>query len=253
MKIKSIILFGMLACHASTALSQSALDGRWEFMASNNGKVVNGVYSAGNDTIPFTATASADGTYLQCHADTFFQTTNGTYPADWRMLVETDETGRFRLGWVLDEAEPFSSEEFPEPKASYMDDGFFYWGGTDGGHRYMYLLAENADASAIIGMTFWSDWTTTADAELSLANADHNSRKMYLVVAEGLPYSNSVGWLEIWASPKIRRVSGDQAAIKTVVAAPSEASSCYYDLLGRPLQKVPRRGLYIRRGVANRP
>ena len=68
-----LLLFCLLACHANLTSAQSLahqLAGNWQFVASNNGvEVAPGIYSAGTDVIDFTATASADGSYLQCHTD----------------------------------------------------------------------------------------------------------------------------------------------------------------------------------------
>ncbi len=256
MKVKNItLLFCLLAYHAhlTPAHAQSSLAaslaGDWQFVAANNGvEVAPGIYSAGTDVVNFTATASADGTSLQCHADNMYDKTGTTYAADWRILVEEDGAGKHRLGWVLDNQQPAFTTEFNEPQENYLEKGFFYWGGTEGAHRYVYLLAENADASAIVGMTFWSPWSDGSTTEYSLANEENNSRKIYAVVAENIPYGNSVGWIEIWSSPKVKKVA-DNTAISTITADGMSTNDAWYDLRGRKITngRLPK-GVYIHNG-----
>ena len=256
-------LFCMLAFYANLplfltpAFAQSDLSGNWQFVAANNGvEVAPGIYSAGTDIVDFTATLSADGSYLQCHADNFYSKTGTAYAADWRILVENDGAGKHRLGWVLDSQQPAFAAEFLEPRDNYLEKGFFYWGGTEGGHRYVYLLAENADASAIVGMTFWSPWSDENTTEYALSNEENNSRKIYAVVAESKPYATPVGWIEIWSSPKIRKVSADDTAIATVTTDTKPRDDAWYDLSGRKIAdgrlqgknvSLPR-GIYIHNG-----
>ena len=185
------------------------LTGRWQLIASNNGvEVAPGVYSAGIDTIAFTATPSTDGTYLECYADRFYTRTGNVYSAHWRMLVETNDQQQRRIGWLLDTESPASSQEFQEPRENYLEKGFFYWGSKDASatHRYIYLLSENENASAIIGMTLWSPWGAKDATSYSLSNEEHNSQKVYAVVATQIPYGDSVGWIEIWGSPRFEKV-----------------------------------------------
>ena len=168
--------------------------------------------------------------------------------ADWRIVVESDGAGKHRIGWVLDAEKPFSSQEFLEPRASYLENGFWYWGGTEGGHRYMYLLADNADLTAIMGMTFWSGWMSSDATEYSLSNEDNNARKMYLAVSETIPYAKNVGWLEIWSSPKV--VKGNAASVtmpKTATGQPA----VIYDLQGRRLSTL-QKGINIVRSAEGR-
>lgn len=256
MEKKTWLTLSLLATMSITgAFAQSnpslmeSLTGSWQFIAANNGvEVAPGIYSSRSDTVTFTATPSADGTYLQCHADCLYKSKDGNeYPADWRIVVEENGEGRHRLGWVLDAEQPAFTKEFTEGRASYLEDGFFYWGGTEGGHRYIYLLAENEDASAIIGMTFWSAWSSEETTEYALSNSEHQSRKMYAVVAESIPYGNSVGWIEIWSSPKVRR-SSDPTGITQHLSPNTQHPSVFYDLQGRQLNGQPKRGIYLVNG-----
>ncbi|MCR5152414.1 MAG: hypothetical protein K6A98_04580 [Prevotella sp.] len=187
-----------------------SMAGRWQLVAANNGvEVAPGIYSAGTDTIYFTATSADDGVSLLCHTDNIFDKTGTIYPADWRIVLEEDGAGRHRLGWVLTAAQPASDKEFLEPRDNYLEKGFWYFGGTEGNHRYIYLLGEDAVASALIGMTFYSQWTTDITSEYTLSNEENNARKIYAVVAENIPYDKAVGFMEIWSSPKLVKLSDD--------------------------------------------
>lgn len=251
---KNVLLLSlslMLTCSIHHANAQSTLlqtlAGQWQFTASNNGKeVAPGIYSAGTDVISFTATAAADGKSLTCHSDCLYKSVSGNeYPGDWRILVEEKSDGQYRLGWVLDTTAPVSSREFSESKENYLENGFFYWGSGAEEHGYIYLLAENEDASAITGMTFWSPWSSASTEEYVLSNSENNAHKMYAVVSAAIPYVNSTGWIEIWSSPRISQASS--AGIGTVtIDASATHSIC--DLQGRRLDNVPKRGLYIRDG-----
>lgn len=251
---KLLFLLSCLLAYHANPLAVTAqtlterLAGQWQFEAANNGtEVAPGVYSAGTDIIPFTATPSADGTYLACHADALYSRTGTDYPADWRILVEEDDAGRYRLGWVLDASQPVSDKEFLEPAKNFLENGFFYWGDGTETHRYIYLLAENVDASAIIGMTFWSTWSTEGTTEYALSNEEHNAQKMYAVVAQSIPYADSVGWIEIWASPKVRQLS-TETGIARQLQPTANSQHPAYDLQGRPLDPHACKGLYIKDG-----
>lgn len=247
--------FSFFICIATPMQAQNMVEqlaGDWTFTASNNGvEVAPGIYSAGTDNIAFTAKVSADGNSLECHADAFYKSKEKTYPADWRIVVESDGAGKHRIGWVLDAAQPFSSQEFLEARSSYLEDGFWYWGGTEGGHRYMYLLADNADLTAITGMTFWSGWMSSDATEYSLSNEENNARKMYLAVSETIPYASNVGWLEIWSSPKV--IKGSAASVTMPTTATGQPA-VIYDLQGRRIDSFKiqdsssKKGLYIVNG-----
>jgi hypothetical protein len=128
-----------------------------------------------------------------------------------------------------------------------MEGGTFYWGRGEDGHRYIYLLGENADNTAFVDMALWSNWTDVApgSAEYLLQNTDNNARKMYAIVAEDVPFGHSVGYIEIWGSPKIRKADiGNSSGIReTVVQMPPDGK--YYDLQGRRLLRPSAPGLYI--------
>ncbi len=160
------------------------LTGQWLLIASNEGEeVAPGVYRAGTDTISFTATAAADGTSLLCHTDRMYWRSNTVYAADWRIIVEQDGTQR-RLGWVLDDQQPAWSD----------------------GTTHLYLLSENSDASAWLGMTFWSAWSNTSATTYTLSNEEHNSRKVYGLLSKEIPFANPTGMLEIWSSPRFEKL-----------------------------------------------
>lgn len=242
----------ILQAHAQSAQLMETLSGRWLLEASNNGvevEVAPGVkvYRATTDSIYFTATPSTDGKALECHTDSLYWRSGTAYPADWRIAVEENDEGQYRLGWVLTTEQPVSSNEFQESADKYLEGGFFYWGKNDDGHRYIYLLGENADNTAFIGMTLWSAWTASSadEPEYLLQNTDNNARKMYAIVAEDVPYGHSVGYIEIWGSPKIKKVEGNGSAgiRETVVQQPFDGR--YYDLQGRHVLKPSSPGLYI--------
>ncbi len=234
--------------HAQSSFVQS-LAGQWQFTASNNGKeIAPGIYSAGKDTISFTAAVGDDGKSLNCHADCMYKSvTNNEYPADWKVIVEENDQGLYRLGWVLTKDQPAFSKEFLESKESYLENGFWYWG-TDAAstHRYIYLLTENEDASAHVATTFWSAWNNKGCKEYSLTSTEYNSQKFYAIVAAGIPYGNSTGYIEIWSSPKVKQISS--AGIHSISYAEDQTSVLYYDLSGRRLHAQPQRGLYINNG-----
>lgn len=242
-------LFTAVCSHAQTLAEQLA--GNWTFKAANNGKIVNGVYSAGIDEFAFIATVASDGQSLDCHADCLYKSvTNVEYPADWRIVVEEDGAGNHRLGWVLSKDTPAFTKEFDEPATSYADDGFMYWGSGSEAHHYIYLLAENADASALVATTFWSAWSSDETTEYSLKSTEHNSQKLYAVVAAAIPCANTIGYAEIWASPKIIRTTGTNgvSTISNIQHPSPNTQHPIYDLQGRRLTKYPSKGLYIQNG-----
>ena len=211
MKFGKIILACLMAGHISTSSAQSQLlqtmAGNWQFTASNNGKeVAPGVYSAGTDQFSFTATVAADGKSLNCHADCLYQSKQGNeYPADWRIVVEENTEGQHRIGWILTKEQPAFTKEFEEPKDCYLENGFFYWGNGSEANHYIFLLTENEDASAYVATTFWSDWSNVTTTEYALSSTEYNAHKLYAIVASAIPYANSIGYLAIWASIKLKR------------------------------------------------
>jgi len=220
--------------------------GNWQFTASNNGKeVAPGIYSAGTDQFSFTATAAADGQSLDCHADCLYKSKQGNeYPADWRLVVEENAEGQHRIGWVLTKEQPAFTREFEEPQDSYLENGFFYWGSGSEAHHYIYLLTENEDASAYVATTFWSDWSSADTQEYSIRSTEYNAQKLYAIVAAAKPYANSIGYLEIWASIKLKR--GSAAGISGVRANNNE-HAVIYSLQGVRRSQL-QRGLNIVNG-----
>lgn len=190
---------------ANVALLQEFV-GNWQFVASNNGTIgADGVYTSGTDYINFTATmpnADSDdyGQYLYCHADAFYTRAARTYSADWLMRVEQDGD-KVRIGWVLDAQKPASSMEFNETKEHYLENGSFYWGKDDGGHRYVYLLSENISTQQLEGMTLWSGWGSKSQTTFTFPQ----NQQIYGVVSPDIPCKSLVGYFEIWASPRFIR------------------------------------------------
>ncbi len=259
MKKLIFLLPALLACSQLSAQNLvEKLAGNWQFTAANNGvEVAPGIYSAGTDIISFTATPSADGKGLDCHADCLYNRTGTEYPANWRILVEENAEGKHRLGWVLDPQQPVSPKEFLEPRENYLEKGFFYWAENSEGHRYIYLLAENADASAIVGMTFWSPWSDGSTTEYPLSNEENNAQKMYAVVAQSIPYANSVGWIEIWASPKVQKLNNQSGVAQLSVQHDAKGIMQPNTLCNLNGQRIKRgtagdsklpRGIYILNG-----
>lgn len=239
----SLLFFLPTVLPAQGLLQQLA--GNWTFTASNNGKVVNGVYSAGTDQFSFTATANDDGQSLDCHADCLYKSVTGTeYPADWRMVVEENMEGKHRVGWVLTKEQPTFSKEFHEPQSSYLDDGWWYFGTGSEEHHYIYLLTENEDMTAYVATTFWSEWSPAGTMDYSLKSPEHNSQKLYAFVSGSIPYSATIGAIEIWASPKLKK-SEAGSGIRTIDTSQSTDQTPFYDLQGRRLGTQPQKGLYI--------
>ncbi len=213
--------------HAQSSLLQN-LSGQWTFIASP--------FDGGREEITFTATPSADGTTLSCHADAFRTTTRQTYTADWTLAVE-QSGDTFRLGWMLDANQPITQQEFQEPQSSYCMGG----ADADGTPRYIYLLSENIDTQQLEAMTLWTDWQTTADALFTLPKI----QQIYAVVSQHIPYAGAIGYIDIWASGKLQKCQ--EASSIQSVSAPSSNIHCY-DLTGRRLHGTPDHGLYIRGG-----
>lgn len=179
------------------------MTGKWQFVASNNGTMgADGIYTSGTDYVHFTATmppADSDnyGHYLYCHTDELYTRTGKKYPADWIMKIEQDGD-KIRIGWVLDADQPASSLEFNEPANHYLENGSFYWGKEDGGHRYIYLLSENISTQRLEGMTLWSNWGDKQQTSFSFPQ----NQQIYGVVSSTIPCSSTIGYFEIWASPR---------------------------------------------------
>lgn len=245
------LLFSMLACYASLSLQAQtptllqSLAGNWQLVAANNGVYEPPVWKSTTDYIDFTATVSSDGTALDCHTDCLYNRSGTTYPADWKMVVEEDGSGKYRIGMVLDDQHPASTVEFQEARDKYADQGYWYWGGSEGGHRYIYLLSDKLEQEGLYAMTFWSEWSTAETLTFSISNVDHQARQIYAVVCESEPYSEAakVGYFEIWASPKLQRMT--DTAITSIGHPADSGTSTVFDLQGRRVSGQPRSGLYI--------
>lgn len=198
--VADIQSIGFSPVGAAPALA--ALTGQWRLIAMPNGSSMGDIYTSVADTIAFTATVAPDGASLLCQADAFYTRAGQAYPAEWRVLAERDGD-RLRLGWVLDSSAPASAKEFLEPREKYLDDGFFYWGSDDGGHRYIYLLSENIETQRLEEMTLWSSWV--GDATASPVFTFPQNQEVYGVVATQVPFGGSVGYFDIWASPRFER------------------------------------------------
>lgn len=228
--LHALLIFAFTLLPFPASAQTVALAGQWQFIASPD--------RGGADTIVFTATPSADGTHLQCHADVFITRANRNYPMDWKMTVEQKD-GQMRLGWVLDADNPASTEEYQEPASHYAIGGK----DADGSHRYIYLLSQNIDTYAFEGMTLWTDWQLSASASFALPRTYH----IFALASQDKPYKNAVGWIDIWASGSVKRLSG-ATGIREASSDVSRGTSDVYDLQGRLLQSRPAKGLYIRNG-----
>ena len=240
----SLMFFLPTLLPAQSMLQQ--LEGEWTMTAANNGtEIAPGIYSSGTDVINFTA--KADGDMLSCHTDCLYKSvTSETYPGDWYMKVEENGEGQHRIGWWLRMDIPVSSQEFNEPKSSYLENGFWYWAHDNyQGHHYIFLLTENSDASVMVPTMFWSSWSSQDATEYTLTSTEYNSRKVYAVVGANMPLTLTLGLIEIWSNPKMRHVSN--TAIRTVTSNDGNDGPCY-DLQGRQLKEQPQKGLYIRNG-----
>ena len=186
------------------AASLTGLTGDWMLIVANNG-VPNevGIYTSTLDTIRFTAKPTADGLSLRCHADRLYWRSGQVYPADWTLLVEQNEQGQRRLGWVLDKENAASTKEFLETKDKYLENGFFYFGASSAdSHRYIYLLSMNIDTQKLEGMTLWTPWLDQTAKTYTLSQI----QQIYGLVSEHQPLSGIVGYFEIWASPRFEKL-----------------------------------------------
>lgn len=214
---------------AQSAIAQS-LEGNWVFTASP--------FDGGSDEIAFTATLSTDGTSLDCHAEQFFTRASRPYPMDWKLSIE-ENGNQLRLGWVLSETTPASSLEFQESANCYIMGG----ANADGTPRYIYLLSENIDTQKLEAMTLWTDWQSTANATFNLPKI----QQIYAVVSKEQPYNGAIGYMDIWASGKLRKNAG--TGINQLPASNStQHPSPIYDLQGRRLSQPVQKGIYIRDG-----
>ena len=231
------LLLCLLACHANLRLSAQsamaeALAGQWKFVASP--------FEGGGIEIAFTATPSADGTALLCHADQFLTRTQ-TYAANWQLAIE-EQDGQVRLGWKLDNEAPAFEQEFQEDASQYaMGDS-----NPDGTPRYVYLLSENIETYQLEPLTLWSDWQSADGATFTLPV----TQQIYAVVSKNQPYNGAVGYAEIWASGRLVRAGA--TAIGTVHGSQfMENGSDSFTLDGRRMaqgQMPTTKGIYIVHG-----
>ncbi len=224
----ALALLASTASHAQSDLINE-LSGEWQFVASP--------FEGGEERISFTATPSAEGSSLQCHAENFFTHASKPYPADWRLAVE-QEDDKIRLGWILDSSAPCSSEEYQEPATSYA----LFGTDADGTHRYIYFLSENIETQSLEGMTLWSDWQTDVNATFSLPK----TYQIYAVVSENQPYNGAVGYIDIWASGKVKR-SSETTIPDVTCSSDAVASQPIFNLTGQRISR-PAKGVYIING-----
>ena len=191
-----------IAFQQQAPASFQGLTGQWRLVAMPSGSSVGGISTAVADTILFTATVSADASALECTAPAFYTRSGQAYPVRWRMLVQQDGSKR-RIGWVLDAEQPASEKQFLETQDKYLDDGFFYWAQTSDGNRYIYLLSENIETQRLEGMTLWSPWVEATATQQYLFP---QNQEVYGVVATKIPFGGSVGYFDIWASPRFEKI-----------------------------------------------
>lgn len=243
----SILFLLAIAIGANAQSVTESLAGEWHFIASNNGEPDDyGIYHAGTDDYVFTASVSAEGNSLDCHSDCLYKSKSGTsYPAQWQIVVEENQDGQHRIGWVLSKDEPCFTTLFDEPRENYLENGapWYYFGGTEDAPRYLYLLADKADESGLHTMTFWSEWTNSVADSYTLNNKEFMTRTLYAVVSETKPYGQPVGFVEIWVSPRIQRNAYD-TAVRSVARAVT-ADDAVYNLCGQRITQ-PAHGLYVK-------
>ena len=232
------LLLCLLACHANIPLSAQStiaetLAGQWKFVASP--------FEGGGIEIAFTATPSADGTALQCHADPLL-TRSQTYAANWQLAIEQNE-GQVRLGWLLNADVPAFEQEFQENASQYA----LFGSNPDGTPRYVYLLSENIDTQKLEPLTLWSDWQPADGTIFTLPV----TQQIYAVVSKNKPYSGSVGYAEIWASGRLVRVGGTGISMLDAQRTQSMQRTQSFDLQGRRMgrdQMPTAKGIYIVNG-----
>lgn len=230
------LLLCLLACHANLRLSAQSsmaevLAGQWNFVASP--------FEGGGMEIAFTATPSADGTALQCHADLFLTRTQN-YAANWLLAIE-ERDGQVRLGWKLNSEVPAFEQEFQENASQYA----LFGSNPDGTPRYVYLLSENIETLKLEPLTLWSDWQPADGTTFTLPV----TQQIYAVVSKNQPYSGSVGYAEIWASGRLVRIGGTGISSLNVQQGMEDGEA--FDLQGRRITKgqtPTTKGIYIVNG-----
>lgn len=232
-------MLSLLALLASPTPAQTALEGKWQLVASPMGvEGEGGVWTSDWDYIDFTAALSADGKTLTCHADKFVTRNGHDYPMDWQIAIEQDGD-KTRLGWMCDDQQPASALEFNEPASAYAMGGA---DAADGEHRYIYLLSYNIDTSHEEGMTLWSGWMDKGEQTFTFPQ----NQQIDGIVSPTVPYSFMIGYVDSWASAKIVKMA-DDTGVRDIARLPSASSQCF-DLQGRRLKGQPQKGLYISGG-----
>lgn len=221
----ALLCGGNLQAQSNTAAS---LAGNWKMVASP--------FDGGSEEIAFTATPSADGTSLQCHADRFVTRASQPYTADWMLTVEQND-GNVRVGWQLSADTPITTQEYQESADKYIMGGR----DADGTHRYIYLLSENIETQRLEPLTLWSDWQPEGTTTFTLPK----TQQIYAVVSPYQPYNGSVGYVEIWASVTLQQVSSSSAIGS--IAADRAADATIYSLQGIRLNSL-QKGLNIVNG-----
>ena len=90
-------------------------------------------------------------------------------------------------------------------------------------------------------MTLWSDWQTDFNATFTLPK----TYQIYAVVSKNQPYNGAVGYIDIWASGKIKRSS--DTAIFNIASSAAMTSLPIFNLTGQRISH-PQKGLYIING-----
>ena len=229
-----VTLAVLLAADVCPMLGQTAwtesLAGSWKFVASP--------FDGGSEEIAFTATPAADGKSLLCHADRFIAKTSEPYAADWTLAVE-EADGKVRLGWKLDADRPVTEREYQESASMYVMGG----SDADGSHHYIYLLSEDIETWQLEPMTLWSDWQSSSATTFTLSK----TQQIYAVVSQHQPYNGSIGYIEIWASGKLQKQSGESSIQSLVKDQEPSANSHLFNLQGVRLSQL-QKGLNIVNG-----
>lgn len=223
---KSLLLYGacLLFSGQAFAVETEELTGKWQLKASPVGVTGDdGISTTGWDYIDFTATASADGNTLLCHADNFVTRNGQAYPMDWKLAVEHDGS-KVRLGWVLDDLQPASTLEFQQPAKAYAIGGKNV---VEGEHRYIYLLTYDIDNGQEGALTLWSSWIESPSADASFVFPQNY--QIDAVVSTTIPYGPFIGYVDSWASAGITK-SNDTAVSEMKVQ--TAHSNHIYNLQG---------------------
>lgn len=223
----------------ASAVTTEDLAGKWQLKASPIGVTGDdGISTTDWDYIDFTATASADGNTLLCHADNFVTRNGQAYPMDWKVAVERDGN-KVRLGWVLDAQQPASTLEFQQPATAYAIGGM---NPIEGEHRYIFLLTYDIDQGQEGALTLWSSWIESPAADASYVFPQNY--QIDAVVSTTIPYGPFVGYVDSWASASIMK-SSDTAVSEMKVQ--TVHSNCIYNIQGVRMNSL-QKGINIVNG-----